>query len=695
MKFNNFKIRTKILSGFIVVLLLLVSVSIGVYTNTNSMIDTFHWVSHTENVIGQANNLTKLLVDQETGFRGFLVAGQDNFLDPYRNGRAEFDKNVTELKQTVSDNPAQVERLEKLVDVHDKWLEQVTEPMIQLRKDVNAGEVTMLYLIGEQQKEKGKQYMDGMRAIVNEFVGLEAGLNVERREKADSTSDFMITFTIIATLLAVLFGLAISMYLARKISNPIQYVAERVEQLRSLCITNMGKGLGALAVGDTKYVVETGTEFLKMDAKDEIGNLAQSVDGIISQTQDSVQLFENSRDTINDLITETNSLTEAAKEGKLDVRGNSSKFEGAYKELVDGINGTLEETIKPIKASAQVLEVMSTGDLTVRVTDDYKGDHQIMKKSINNLGESLCGLVRDVSEAVQATASSSNEISASAEQMAAGAQEQSSQATEVASAVEQMTSTILETTKHSTSAASNAKNAVTIADEGGKVVRQTVEGMNRISDVVKETAEMVLELGNNSEQIGEIIQVIDDIADQTNLLALNAAIEAARAGEQGRGFAVVADEVRKLAERTTKATKEIADMIKKIQGDTGEAVRSINSGTEEVEKGKELASKSGESLDEIIKGATETVDMVNQVAAASEEQSAAAEQISRSIEGISSVTQESALGTQQIARASEDLNQLTDNLQELISQFKVAEGRKQGLSSSSLSVKTDGQLANV
>jgi methyl-accepting chemotaxis protein len=255
--------------------------------------------------------------------------------------------------------------------------------------------------------------------------------------------------------------------------------------------------------------------------------------------------------------------------------------------------------------------------------------------------------------------------------MAAGTQQQSTQTSEVASAVEEMTRTILETTKNSSIAAEAAKNAGTIAKEGGKVVLQTIEGMNRISEVVSKSAKTVQALGKSSDQIGEIVQVIDDIADQTNLLALNAAIEAARAGEQGRGFAVVADEVRKLAERTTKATKEIALMIKQIQKDTSGAVASMEEGTNEVEKGKHLADKAGESLQEIITGADKVVDVITQVAAASEEQSSASEKISKNVEVISNVAHESAAGVQQIARAAEDLSRLTINLQELVLKFKI------------------------
>jgi methyl-accepting chemotaxis protein len=317
------------------------------------------------------------------------------------------------------------------------------------------------------------------------------------------------------------------------------------------------------------------------------------------------------------------------------------------------------------------MEKFSMGDLTVSLHVEKNDDIGKLFNGFNQVVENVGNLISSVNEAVEATASASTQISSSSEEMAAGSQDQSSQTTEVASAVEEMTKTILETSQNSSKSAEAAKNAGAIAKEGGKVVNQTIEGMNRIAEVVKKSAETVNALGKGSDQIGEIVQVINDIADQTNLLALNAAIEAARAGEQGRGFAVVADEVRKLAERTTKATKEIAVMIKQIQKDTGGAVESMNKGTEEVEKGKALADKAGESLKEIIVGVEQVVDMSMQVAAASEEQSSAAEQISKNIEAISSVTQESAAGIQQIARAAEDLNRLTVNLQELTSRFKI------------------------
>jgi methyl-accepting chemotaxis protein len=310
--------------------------------------------------------------------------------------------------------------------------------------------------------------------------------------------------------------------------------------------------------------------------------------------------------------------------------------------------------------------------------DDEMGQLQI---SFNKFVSSLRDTLLQVSETATSVASASAQISSSTEEMAAGAQEQTTQSEEVARAVEQMAKSISINSENAGEAAQIAEQAKVAAEQGGKVVLDTVTEMKQIANVVRESAGTIQNLGKSSDQIGEIIGVIEHIADQTNLLALNAAIEAARAGEQGRGFAVVADEVRKLAEQTTKATKQIAGMIQQIQADSHGAVRSMANATKQVDEGIILADKAGISLHDIVQISQKVTHMVSQIAVANEEQSSTSEQISKNMESIASVTQQTASGTQQIARAAEDLNRLTETLQHLVNQFRLTAQKGFGLPS--------------
>lgn len=317
------------------------------------------------------------------------------------------------------------------------------------------------------------------------------------------------------------------------------------------------------------------------------------------------------------------------------------------------------------------IEKFSEGDLRVRTNMNREDEIGQLCVGFNKALEKVNSMMLTVNESVVKTIEASSQIGASTEQLAAGSQEQASQASEVASAVEEMTKTIIENSKNATATSDKTKETSSAAQNGVKISQETRETINRVVESAVEVTSIVNALGSSSDRIGDIITVIDDIADQTNLLALNAAIEAARAGEQGRGFAVVADEVRKLAERTTKATKEIYDLIKTIQTDTGRAVKSMEVAGKVVNEGMEMTRRTGEALEKIVMMTNEVTDMVTQIAAASEEQSSASEQISKNVEAISNVTSESAQGTQQIAKTADELYQLTQNLQQLISKFQL------------------------
>ncbi|MGE5429865.1 MAG: methyl-accepting chemotaxis protein [Syntrophomonadaceae bacterium] len=415
--------------------------------------------------------------------------------------------------------------------------------------------------------------------------------------------------------------LFITFIVLKKIIKPIHYLAETAKKI---------------ADGDLSLS-------LSVNSKDETQMLAQSMSKMVSSLNQTLDHL---------------SAEKAGVEKKVEEAVKESEQQKEY------LSRSVEEMLRG-------MEKFSNGDLTVRLHSDNDDIIGRLFNGFNSTVENFNYMVSNVAGAVGETATASAQISSSTEEIAKGSTSQAEQAAEIASAIDQMTRTIIDTTQNSSLAADTARDAGEKARDGGRVVKETISGMNKIAEVVLTSASTVEELGRNSGQIGEIIQVIDDIADQTNLLALNAAIEAARAGEQGRGFAVVADEVRKLAEKTTKATKEISQMISHIQNDTAAAINSISKGTLEVENGKALANRAGAALDEIIMGTEKVSELILQIASASQEQSAASEEISKSVEAITDVTRQSSAGIHQVAEAAEGLERLTLGLQTLVSKFNT------------------------
>ena len=317
------------------------------------------------------------------------------------------------------------------------------------------------------------------------------------------------------------------------------------------------------------------------------------------------------------------------------------------------------------------LAKMTEGDLSQTIAPRRNNEISSIIRSIGTVQATMRDMISQISQTSEQVATASRNLRSNADQIAAGTESVASQTGTVAVASEEMAATSNEIAGNCQSAAVNSTRASDAARSGVEVVSQTTVCMDRIANRVKGAARTVEELGARSNQIGEIVGTIEDIADQTNLLALNAAIEAARAGEQGRGFAVVADEVRALAERTTRATREISVMIKAIQGETQHAVTAMNEGVSEVEKGTEFSCRSGDSLQQILQQINDVTMQINQIATAAEQQTSTTGEITNNIHQVMTIVQQTAHGATETADSAATLAHQSEELQRLVRQFKL------------------------
>ncbi|MBI5644026.1 MAG: methyl-accepting chemotaxis protein [Deltaproteobacteria bacterium] len=327
---------------------------------------------------------------------------------------------------------------------------------------------------------------------------------------------------------------------------------------------------------------------------------------------------------------------------------------------------------KPLLLLTEAAKQIANGDLNVKLPE-IKSRDEIAH--LHSAMQDMVGKLKDIVADVEVAADRVTEASAGIKQNSAavsdGMAEQAGKATQIATASEEMSNTIVEIARNTTSIASTAVNASNLAEEGEKIVDRSIEEVKAISEMVEGIARRVVSLGERSKQIGKIVGVINEIAEQTNLLALNAAIEAARAGEQGRGFAVVADEVRNLSERTAKSTLQINEMIKSIQSEVQAAIISMEEGAKKVGEGVEFSTQAGKALNDIV-GSVKTLNaMAEQIATATAELTNVSEQISMDIGSVASLSKDMTGGTDKITDSAGTLSELSESLQQAIGRFKM------------------------
>ncbi len=328
--------------------------------------------------------------------------------------------------------------------------------------------------------------------------------------------------------------------------------------------------------------------------------------------------------------------------------------------------------IKPVKSLSALMEKASQNkDLTLRSQLRGSDELSIMAKAFNGMMENFHEMLSKVMNASDSVRAATEQLGVITEQTAQGVMRQHSESDQVSTAMNEMSATVQEVSRQAQDAATASSKADQEAAEGKRIMAENSKGVRQLAEKIEVTSHAINQLSDESQNIGTVLQVIRDIAEQTNLLALNAAIEAARAGEQGRGFAVVADEVRNLAQRSHNSTEEIQDIVERLQQKADDAVKAMASGQEEAQNSVERAGSIGEALDSVLSEITAISNMNAQIASAAEEQSSVAEEINRSIVEIARISNETAEGAKETTNTSRNLTSLSQELYQMVGQFKL------------------------
>lgn len=669
------RLSTKISASYGGIMLVMIIISMVIYTGVTSIINASGWVSHTYQVIEKADGVGAAMVDMETGQRGFLVTGLDEYLEPYNNGKKQFRTLLDEGQKLTSDNPVQGKRWKKIDQLQTKWLKEAAETEIKARREVELGVEAKEKFDKISSRTVGKQIFDDIR---KKLQGLDQALS---SSGMSSSHPLIISTTL--DLVNMETGQR-GFLLTGKEESLEPFVAgqkslkEHIEQLKADFEL---AGLNSAKVAELEARINDWIEQAaqpEISARREINKYPLTLTDIKNMMRDGKGKYY--MDTIRGVIKEIVDEEERLIKIRYDDQYTASDF-----VISTTILGTIFAAVfsiviaviitksisNPILSINRILQQVEQGNLTQRIGIKSKNELGDLSKYIDGFLENLQNTMNTIIDSSKQLSNASSQVKTATYDSSQMLDKQSSETAQVACAINQMTTAIDHVARDTQIANDSASNANSRIIEGNVLVQETHSSIKSLADDVDDSSKVLSELQKHSENIGHVLDVIKEIAEQTNLLALNAAIEAARAGEQGRGFAVVADEVRTLAQRTQDSTSEIETIISDLQRGSEQAVNVMEASLSKSYETLEKAEKMTEFLSSIREAVSNVLEMNTQISTAAQEQASVTQEVNSSIVNIENISKESLSNSKNAETAGEKMAKLSDNLQRLISRFKV------------------------